>query len=438
MSQTLRPSDHKHTNKEPFKRLPSLYAALSSWLATRCETLSKADSKKLGFRNVLRLGYVSLFTDISTEMILGVLPVNFIIDQLGATASLLGLIEGVAEAANYVFRVFAGLLTDKVGRRKPFVLIGYGLSTIAKPLFAATTSLGQALSVRVVDRAGKGMRTSPRDALISDSIPPSQAGKGFGLHRSLDQVGAVLGPFLAFILLPVIGLRQLFLVSFIPGAIAVVILLLFVTDARAPARRSRIMENIRAVLTREFVLLLGALGVFAVGAYNFSFVLLEASLLGVQEGLIPLVYAVLNVATVILGIPAGLLADRIGKLPVLCVCYLVFLGTSLGGFLLSGYWLFAFVIAFLYGSYLSISDTVQRAIIPDLTKPELKGTAYAVYYSVIGAGALFANTIFGTLWTSLGPSAAFEFSITTSAFGVIALIVFSFGRNSLSRRRDRS
>jgi MFS family permease len=402
----------------------------------RRRTLDKNSSakerwKELGFRNVVRLGYVSLFTDISTEMILGVLPVNFIIDQLGATAAILGLIEGTAEAMNYAFRVIAGVLTDKIGRRKPIVIAGYGLSTAAKPFFAISHSWGDAFAVRVTDRAGKGTRTSPRDALISDSIPKSQAGKGFGLHRSLDQVGAVLGPLLAFALLPLIGLRNLFWVSFIPGVIAVVILLFFVTDARARVVKRSIFQNAKAVLTREFVLFLVVLTVFTVGAYNFSFILLEASTLGVQQGSIPLVYALLNLATVMIGLPAGLLADRVGKFPVLCLCFLVFLGTSLAGLFLAGYWLYAFLIAFLYGSYLSISDTVQRALVPDFTLPELKGTGYAVYYTIVGIGSLIANSVFGALWTTLGAPVAFQFSIMTSSVAVVALVVFAFWRSKV-------
>ncbi len=394
------------------------------------------ESAKLGFRNVLRLGYVSLFTDISTEMVFAVLPINFLMDQLGATAAILGLVEGSAEAANYMFRVIAGVLTDKIGKRKPLVIVGYGLSTIAKPFFALATSWGHVFAVRVIDRAGKGTRTSPRDALISDSIPRSKAGTGFGLHRSLDQVGAVLGPLLATALLPLIGVREVFVISFIPGVIALVVLLLFVADTKARSKQRNIMKNARAVLTREFVLLLAVLEIFAVGAYNYSFILLEARSLGVQAYLIPAVYTVLNLATVILGIPAGLLADKIGKLPVLCVCFLVFLGTSIGGLLLSGFWLFGFLIAFVYGSYLSISDTVQRAMIPDFTSPELKGTAYAVYYTLIGAGSLIANSVFGVLWTNLGSAVAFKFSIATSATAAVALVVFAVARKR-SRKTGR-
>ena len=382
-------------------------------------------AKELGLRNVIRLGYVSLFTDISTEMILGVLPVNFIINQLGATAAILGLIEGSAEAANNIFRIFAGVLTDKIAKRKPIVVIGYGLSTLAKPLFAVANSWGQAFAVRVVDRAGKGTRTTPRDALISDSIPKSQAGKGFGLHSSMDQVGAVLGPILAFVLLPVIGLRNLFWISFIPGVISLIILVFFVADARGRTKRRTMFENAKAVLTKDFVLLLVVLEIFAVGAYNFSFILLEAQSLGVQGNFIPLVYALLNFVTVIIAFPAGIIADRIGKLPVLLLSFLVFMGTSLAGVVLVGYWAYGLLIAIFYGGYLSISDTVQRAMVPDFTRPELKGTAYAFYYTIIAIGSLVANSVFGALWTSLGAGVAFRFSIATSAVAVVALILFA-------------
>jgi MFS family permease len=186
-----------------------------------------------------------------------------------------------------------------------------------------------------------------------------------------------------------------------------------------------VFENARAVLTRDFVLLLVVLGIFAVGAYNFSFVLLEASVVGVSAGLIPLVYTLLNLATVIIGFPAGILADKVGKLPVLLLSFLVFMGTSLAGVVLTGYWAFGFLIAFLYGGYFSISDTVQRAMIPDFTRPELKGTAYAFYYTLIAIGSLIANSVFGALWTSSGSAVAFKFSIATSAVAAVALAIFA-------------
>ncbi len=385
--------------------------------------LDNTDQNRLGFQNVVRLGYVSLCTDISTEMILGVLPL-FIVQNLGATAAILGLIEGVAETVNYSFRVLAGILTDRIGRKKPLVLVGYGLSTFAKPLFALATSWGQAFGVRVIDRAGKGTRTSPRDALISDSITKKQAGKGFGLHRSLDQIGAVLGPLFAFAVIPFIGIRGVFWVSFIPGALALVILLAFVRDRRRPSGQRSPFENMRSALNRDFVLLLAFLGVFAIGAYDYSFILLKAGALGISENDIPLVYAVLNVATVVLGLPSGILADKVGKLPMLCASFILFLVTSSAGMYIGGNSLYAFPIAFLFGSYLAVSDTVQRALIPDFTQPHLKGTGYALYYMLIGACSFVANTVFGFLWTNLNPSVAFQFSVATSTAGIIALLSF--------------
>lgn len=386
----------------------------------------------IGFRNVVRLGYVSFFTDISTEMILGVLPF-FIVKELGGTAAILGFIEGMAEAVNYAFRVFAGVVTDKIGRRKPLVLLGYGLSSIAKPLFAVSSSWSHALAVRVTDRVGKGIRTSPRDALISDSAAKSEAGKAFGLHRSLDQIGAIIGPFMAFVAVPIIGMRGVFRISFVPATIALMILLFFVQDTKGLARQRSIFENAREVLSREFILLLVALGIFAVGAYNFSFILLKAGFLGVQENLIPLVYASLNVATVILGLPAGMLADKVGKIPVLGLSYVVFLATSVGGLLLVGNPVYGFVIALLFGSYLGMAETVQRAIIPDFTKPELKGTAYALYYTLIGVSSMAANSIFGLLWSNMGPAAAFHYTIltTTAGLGALAAIILK-GKQSRS------
>jgi MFS family permease len=361
-------------------------------------------------------------------MILGVLP-YFIVTELGATAAILGLIEGAAEAVNYVFRVIAGVVTDKIGRRKPLILIGYGFSSIAKPLFAFASAPWQAFVVRVLDRAGKGTRTSPRDALISDSVSRSKAGRGFGLHRSLDQVGAVLGPVLAFLIIPFIGIRGVFWVSFIPATIALLILIFFVKDIRGGTKQGTAFQNVRSVMNRDFVLLLIVLAIFNIGAFNYSFILLKAGLLGIQDSkILALVYGVLNVATVILGLPSGILADRVGKTRVLLLSYGLFLAASAAGLVMTGSTLYAFLIAFLFGSYLAISETVQRAMIPDFTRPQLKGTSYAVYYMVIGACSFVANAIFGYLWTVSGSSAAFQYSLTTSLLGIIALVAFTSTR----------
>ena len=195
-------------------------------------------------------------------------------------------------------------------------------------------------------------------------------------------------------------------------------------------RQANVFKNARLVLTRDFALLLVALGIFSVGAYDFSFILLEAGALGVQMNYITLVYAFLNFATVIIGLPIGLLADRVGKMPALCLGYFMFFAASQSGIVLHANQLNALLIAFLFGSCLAISDTIQRAIIPDFTLPEFKGTAYAFYYTLIGGCALVANSIFGFLWGSVGSGQAFEFSMITSVFGLGALLFFMIRRRA--------
>src|SRR5213594_769627 len=377
-----------------------------------------------GMRNVVNLGFVSLFTDISSEMIVGVLPL-FITVDLGATKALLGLMEGAADSLNYVFRTFAGVMSDRLGTRKPLVILGYALSTVAKPFFSVTSNFTQALLVRLTDRAGKGVRTSPRHALISDSVQDKVSGRAFGLHRSLDQLGAILGPILAFFLIPVIGIRNLFLISLVPGAIAVTILVIFVVDKAGLKKTTSILANAGQVLTRKFASFLFVIGIFSLGAYNFSFVLVKANALGVDQATVPLVYAVLNVATVVAGLPSGLLADKIGKDKVLIGAFGLFALSTLVNILTTSGVVMAFGIAFIYGLYLGTSDTVQRAVIPFLTAGELKGTAYALYYLLLGACSLVANFLFGALWDQVSSTAAFSYSLVTSLAAVFGLTVLT-------------
>jgi MFS family permease len=380
-------------------------------------------SSELGMRNVTNLGIVSLFTDISTEMILGVLP-YFVVVELGATKALLGLMEGASDFLNYLFRVFSGVVSDRLGRRKPLVLLGYGLATFAKPLFAVATSWTDALVVRMTDRVGKGVRTSPRDALISESVKESKGGRAFGLHRSIDQLGAVVGPALAFLLLPVTGTRGLFWMSFIPGVLALIVLLFFVRDRKTRSAPANVFKNASTILTRRFGLFLIVMGIFALGAYNFSFILVKAGTLGVEERILPLVYAALNIATVVTALPSGLLADRFGKEKILAVGFGVFFAASAAGLATTEGALLAFPIAFIYGSYLGISETLQRALVPSFVSNELKGTGYAVYYLVIGACSLVANVVFGVLWDQFSMSAAFTYSLVMSSVGIVSMIAF--------------
>jgi MFS family permease len=381
-----------------------------------------------GMRNVTALGLVSFFTDFSTEMVLGVLPL-FIVSSLGASRALLGAIEGSSELISYAFRMVSGSLSDEVGKRKIFVIAGYGLSTITKPFFAASSSWFDAFLVRFGDRMGKGIRTAPRDALIADSVSESKVGRAFGIHRTIDQLGAIVGPIAAFGLLQIVDISGIFLLSLIPGAIAVLILVFFVKEVavkKSSATKAIIFSNMGHVIrgNRRFVLLLVIAGIFGIGAFNFPFILLRASDLGVDENLIPLVYATLNIAHTAVGIPSGILADKVGKEKVLMIGYSAFVISTILMLVLSEDTLYAYILAAIFGLYLGILETVQRAVIPRYVAAELRGTGYGLYNVVIGTTFFVANVVFGFLWDNFGLTSAVSYSVVTAIAAISGMFIF--------------
>lgn len=399
-----------------------------------------------GLRNVVSMGFVSFFTDFSTEMILGILPL-FIVNNLGASRAILGSIEGSSELISYAFRLFSGSLSDKLGKRKIFVLIGYGISTIIKPFFATTISWHDAFIIRAIDRIGKGIRTAPRDALIADSVSESISGKAFGIHRTIDQMGAIVGPIAAFALLPLIDIRGIFIVSLLPGAVAVIILIFFVKEVSAKRKHSDsttktktiIFSNFSSVVkgNNPFVFLLVISGIFGVGTFNYSFILLKASDLGIGKDVIPLVYAVINISHTIIGIPSGVLADRIGKEKVLIIGYFMFMVSAILMVGLSEDSHYAYLLAAMFGLYVGISETVQRAVIPKYISSDLRGTAFGLYNVVVGTSFFISNITFGFLWDNYNLGTAISYSIFFTSTAIIAMFAFvkkyTFTNNSLSQ-----
>jgi MFS family permease len=394
---------------------------------------SNSDENKhaSGLQNVMMMGIVSFFTDFSTEMVLGVLPI-FVVKDLGASRAILGAMEGSAELTSYVLRMVSGSLSDKIGKRKIFVVIGYTLSTVSKPFFVLSSGWLDAFIVRVVDRMGKGIRTAPRDALIADSVSESISGKAFGIHRTIDQMGAIIGPITAFAILGVMDIRYVFLFSLIPGAIAVIILVFYVKEISITKIRNRFSEtkifsNI-AIIVREnkpFVALLIVSAIFSLGAFNFSFVLLKASDSGVEESLIPIVYAVINISHAAIGIPSGLLADKIGKEKVLIIGYSTLVVTAILMVMeVSENSLYPYIYAMVFGLYLGISETVQRAIVPKYVSSELRGTAFGLFYIVIGTCFFISNVTFGFLWDSYNFNFAALYSVVLSLLGILGMIAF--------------
>ena len=236
------------------------------------------------------MGLVSFFTDISTEMVTSVLPL-YIIKDLDLSRTILGAIEGSGEFVNYIFRIPSGYISDKIGKRKILIIIGYGVSTISKPFFIFVTSFLDTIIVRISDRIGKGIRTAPRDALIADSIDQSISGKAFGIHRTLDQIGAIIGPLFAFLILELFqNIQYIFLLSIIPGIISLFILIYFVkdklyTNSKKGLTNITFFSNLQILFieNKTFVYIIIILGIFSLGAFNYSFVLLKSSDLGVEE-----------------------------------------------------------------------------------------------------------------------------------------------------------
>ncbi len=377
-------------------------------------------------KNIFFLGIVSLLTDVSSEMIYPLLPL-FLSTVLGVSIPFIGLIEGVAESTASLMKVVSGWLSDRARRRKPFVWIGYSLSTVVKPLFAISTAGWQVLLLRFGDRVGKGIRTSPRDAIIADSSPEKEKGKSFGFHRAMDSLGAVFGPLAAFLLLPLFGgsLRWIFFLAFIPAVAAVLVVFLFVREperdvsvsTQTPKAES---QGLRA-LGSEFRYFVVIVCLFTLGNSSDAFLVLRARDLGVSVVTIPLLWLFFNGINTIFSVPGGMLSDRVGRRRVIFWSFifygLVYLGFSMALTPLHVWLLFA-----LYGVYYGFSEGVLRAYVADLVPSHLRGTAYGIFHTASGIMAFPASLIMGILWDRLGASWAFVFGAFLAFVSAILLL----------------
>lgn len=380
--------------------------------------------------NVLVLGATSLLTDISSEMVFTLLPF-FMVNVLSIEMAFVGLIEGAAEATSSLLKVFSGWFSDKTRKRKPFVVLGYSLSAFVKPLFALAASVSQVFMIRLLDRIGKGVRTSPRDALIADSIQPDVRGKAYGLHRSMDTIGAVLGPLIAFLLFPIIWYRGVFLVSIIPGLAAVVLLTLLMKEKKREGvvwKGSSFLSDFRS-LPGDFKVYVVMVAIFTLGNFSYAFFLLRAGELGVPIIFAPLLYLLFNLVYAISALPIGTLADRIGKKPVILFGYAMFGVTCLG--FAFAYSSFHAVILFVaYGVFFAIADTLQRAIVPDLVTAELRGTAFGVLHTTIGVAAFPSSLIAGVLWQIYGATISFMLAAVVSIASTVLFLLFIPGKKN--------
>lgn len=372
-------------------------------------------------RPVFLLSIVSFLTDISSEMTYPLVPL-FLTSVLGAPLAAVGLIEGVAESSASVIKTASGWLSDRLHVRKPLVVLGYGLSAFAKPLMATAHVWPVALGVRFLDRAGKGVRTAPRDALLADVTDRKSRGLAFGFHRAADTLGAVLGPGIGLGLLAVLDedFRLVFLLAFIPAAAGVLFLAL-VRERKPPP--PAVHEE--AVPIRElgvvFYLFLGVSLVFALGNSSDVFLILRAKDLGLSNTGAVTAYIVFNTAYAALSVPAGIASDRLGRRNVIAVGFLVFAGVYLGfGFASASaaVWpLFA-----VYGLHMALTEGVGRALIADSVPARSRGTALGLYTGAMGAMILLSSVLAGVLWDEVGPSAPFFLGGATAAASLILLL----------------
>jgi MFS family permease len=383
------------------------------------------EKPRLG-RNVFALAAVSFLTDVSSDMTYPLLPL-FLSTVLGASATAVGAIEGAAETTAALLKLASGWWSDRVARRKPLVLGGYTLASVVRPLIGLARSAGQVFAIRVADRVGKGVRTSPRDALIADSVDPRIRGRAFGFHRAADNAGAVVGPLLAFAFLRWgrLHLRTVFLLTAIPGALAVLMLFFGVREVPRAASPSQGRHlDFKTPLGRRFWAYLGVLLLFTLGNSTDAFLLLRASQLGVAAALIPILWAMLNVVKSASSTPGGILSDRIGRRPLIVAGWLVY-ATVYFAFGRAGSTWHAWALFAVYGLYFGLTEGVEKALVADLVPEDRRGAAFGWYNLALGVGALPASLLFGFLWDHWGSTRAFDFGalVALVAAGGLALVV---------------
>ncbi len=367
---------------------------------------------------ILALGFVSLLNDSASEMIYPLLPV-FLTSILGASPAFLGVIEGIAEATASLLKLFSGQISDRLKRRKVFAVIGYALATLTRPLIGAASSAYHVLIARFLDRTGKGIRTAPRDALIAEAVEPTDFGRAFGFHRSMDHLGAVIGPLIAFILLSSMkmDLRSIFWLSTVPGVIGVIILIIFVkerTEASPKIKRSFDfnLKNTPA----NFKRFIAAFLIFTLGNSSDAFLLLRASAVGIPKEQLPLLWIVLHIVKFSTSLPGGVLSDKIGRRPLIIGGWFVY-ALIYAGFAFATSALPVWILFGAYGIYFGLTEGVEKAFVADMFPPERRGTAFGFYHFVLGAAALPASIIFGFLWTTINVQTAF---LSGSALAIAA------------------
>ena len=386
-------------------------------------------------RNVVALGFVSLLTDVSTEMIIPVLPL-FVTGVLKASVASVGVIEGVAECTATILRIFSGWVSDRIGRRKPFLIFGYGISGVAKATLGIASSWGAVLGLRFTDRVGKGLRNPPRDALIADSVETKYLGRAFGLHRAMDTLGAAIGPLVAFAMLSVYPgqFRKIFLVSAIPAALSVLVLAIFVRAPRREAVKLRSLGLEARALGAPFHRFLLVAGMFSLASSSTAFLFLLARQAGYSDRQVPLLYLGYNLVYALLSWPVGELSDRIGRRSLLLLAYFSF-AVLYAGLAWKASHVVVLVGFLVFGIHSALLESSQRTMIADLVPADRRATAYGLYYAVVGLALLPASVIAGQIWDRIGARATFA---VDAGLALAAALLFALLLPPHGEYRDRN
>jgi MFS family permease len=400
-------------------------------------------------RAVIALGWVSLLTDAASDMIYPLVPAFLI--TIGGGAEALGWIEGIAEAVAALVKIIAGRVSDRAARKKPLIAAGYGLSALARPLFALATSPFHAVLVRSLDRVGKGLRGPPRDLVLAASVGAESRGAAFGFHRMMDNFGGVLGPMLAFLLLRVfdVPLRTVFAASLVPGLFAVVVILVFVREpprhvepVRASAPEGLDPPSKLAPLPRAARRYLAIVGLFSLAGSGDLFLLNRMTDLGMDRALVPVAWVSLQLGKGLLNVAGGRASDRYGRRPVLVVAWILY-AASYAGFGLVGSWPLAWGILAIYAFHYGFAEGGQRALLAELVPSAARGRAFGIQLAIEGIAVLPANVIFGLVYSRISPAVAFVGSGAIALCAAIALLTVeteppTATASCTARARDRA
>jgi len=380
-------------------------------------------------RGIWMLGFVSLFMDVSSELIHSLLPV-FMVSSLGASAFAVGVVEGIAESTALIVKVFSGALSDYIGRRKGLAVIGYGLGALSKPLFALALTVNWVLAARFLDRIGKGIRGAPRDALIADLAPAEMRGAAYGLRQTLDTVGAFLGPLLgiALMLLWAGDFRTVFWFAMIPAFISVLLLVFGVQEpGRGAVQRKPVVPiewKTLAELNAAYWSVVAAGGVFTLARFSEAFLILRAQQEGLADSYAPLVLVVMNIVYAISAYPLGRLADRMSHLTLLSAGLIVLIAADLILAQAQGLAAVALGVA-LWGLHMGMTQGLLAAMVADTAPAHLRGTAFGFFNLASGIAMLVASVLAGLLWDRMGPGVTFYAGAVFSAAALVMLVLRS-------------